>query len=257
MASAYLIEFDVLAGHHPGTGATLSNDVLVASGWRSIGDPDGGRFTNQTGGPLRAIYLKTNSPGDRFTVTAASAGRLFDTVWLKNDNTEVYFLDGHIPNNTTIPNLSAFWMRVPPNSDSEIQQCDSGGSCPFTGQAFAENPPPPSGASWIKIKSGRLAANEKWDRLYSACPSVLRNIGAYAESPDGRFVLFASNGAILLYDDKAASVSSLDIQETAFSTINRISFEDGEFILWRSGRQIRTLGPAKSKFTAIGRSSST
>lgn len=253
MSTAYHIEFDVLPGHEPGTGATLDNSVLQPSGWRSIGDPAGGRFTNQTGGPLRAIILKTNNSGDIFSITAESAGQLFDTVWLKNDNTQAYFLDGHIPNNNTIPNLAAFWMRVPPNSDSEIEQCDGGGSCPFTGQAFAENPPDPTGPSWVKIKSRRRAANEKWSRLHSACPSVFRDIKAYAESPDGRQVLFVSRGEVLLYDDNSRTVASMTVQETVFSTINRISFENGAFILWKDGRNVRSVHTPKVQFAIIGK----
>jgi hypothetical protein len=255
MSNSYTIEFDTLPGHQPGTGATLGQDVLQPSGWRSIGDPGGGSFTNSTGGPLRAIYLKANNPGDTFTITAASAGKLFDTVWLKNDNTEVYFLDGHVPNSNTIPNLSAFWMRVPPNPDSEIQQCDSGGACPFTGQAFAVDPPDPVGPAWNKIKSGAGAANEKWARLLSASPSAFRDIRAYAEASDGRRILFVSSGNVLLYDDSTTTVSRYPDQETIFSTVNRISFEGDNFILWRSGRPIRTLPLAAANFTPIGQPS--
>lgn len=253
MSNAYHIEFDVLPGHQPGTGATLDNSVLQLSGWRSIGDPGGGRFTNQTGGPLRAIFLKTNNPGDTFIITAQSAGQLFDTIWLKNDNTQVYFLDGHVPNKDTIPNLAAFWMRVPPNSDSEIQQCDGDGSCPFTGQAFAENPPAPSGPSWTKIKSRRSVANAVWSRLDSACPSLYRDIKAYAESPDGRQVLFVSRGELLLYDDNSRTVAIRAAQETLFSTINRISFDDGAFVLWKNGHRVRSLRLSEQKFTSIGK----
>jgi hypothetical protein len=255
MGNSYLIEFDTLPGHQPGTGATLDNSVLQPTPWRSIGDQDGGAFSNQTGGPLRAIYLKTNNPGDTFTVTAASAGRLFDTVWLKNDNTEVYFLDGHVPNQSTIPNLSAFWMRVPPNSDGEIQQCDSGGSCPFTGQAFAEDPPNPVGPTWTKIKSGRQARGDKWARLVSASPSAYRDLTAYAESPDGQKVLFVSGPDVLLYDDAAHVVSRLTGQQTIFSTVNRIAFEDGAFTLWSSGRRVKAIAPGGEHFTAIGQAS--
>jgi hypothetical protein len=252
MSVAYHIEFDILPGHNPGTGATLGNDVLQPSGWRSIGDPNGGSFNNQTGGPLRAIYLKTNKAGDTFVITAASAGRLFDTLWLKEDDTEALFLDAHIPSKNNVPNLASFWMRVPPNSDAELQQCDSGGGCPFTGQAFAENPPDPAGSAWKKIKSSRFTADDKWLRLHHACPSVFRDIKAYAESSDGRLVLFASGGMILLYDDSQSTVSAMSVYDTSVSTVNRISFENHEFALWRNGKLIRRIKPAESTFMAIG-----
>jgi hypothetical protein len=257
MPSAYTIEFDTLPGHQPGTGATLGPEVLQPSGWRSIGDSGGGSFANSTGGPLRAIYLKANNAGDTFNISAASAGSLFDTVWLKTDNTEAYFLDGHVPNSDTIPNLSSFWMRVPPNSDNEIQQCDSGGGCPFTGQAFAVNPPDPVGPAWKKIKSRVGAANAKWARLLSAAPSALRDIRTYAESQDGRRVLFVSSGELLLYDDATATVSRMSNQQTIFSRVNRISFEGSAFLLWRNGKVIRTLDFTADHFTAVGQSAVT
>ncbi len=252
MGRVYAVEFDLLAGHQPETGATLDNSVLQPSGWRSIGDSGGGRFTNQTGGPLRAIYLKTNNSGDTFSITPASAGRLFDTIWLKNDSTEVYFLDGHIPNGSTISNLAAFWMRVPPNPDTEIQQCDSGGGCPFTGQAFALNPADPAGPTWAKIKSRRNVANAKWDRLHSASPSAFRDIKAYAETPDDREVLFISNGEVLHYDNGTGMVAIAAVQMTAFSTVNRISFENGAFVLWKNGQIIQRINTSQVKFSPVG-----
>jgi hypothetical protein len=257
MPSEYQIEFDILAGHQPGTGATLTEDVLKPSGWRSIGASTGGRFTNRTGGPIKAIYIKTNKAGDTFRVTAESAGRLFDTVWLKTDNTEVYFLDGHVPNSTGIPNLGAFWMRVPANTTSEIEDCDQNGVCPFNGQVFSENPADPTGPGWARIKSARTGLSDRWRSLFAACPSDYREIIVYGESADGRHIAFISNGELLLFDDSSKSVSALAVQHTVFSTVNRISFDQGTFVLWSSGRAVRTLSLPKTKVLEIGRSQAT
>jgi hypothetical protein len=252
MPQAYLIEFDVLAGHQPSTGATLTPDVLEPSGWRSIGAATGGRFTNQTGVAIRAIHLKTNNAGDTFTVTAASAGRLFDTVWVKNDGTEAYFHDGHIPNNDGIPVFGAFWMRVPANTRAEIDNCDQNGVCPFTGQVFERNPPDPAGGAWTKVNSARDGLEEKWLRLFSACPSEYRDIKVYGETADGRQVLFIAGGELHLYEDDTGAVSTLAVQNTAFSTVNRIAHERGAFVLLRNGTVVREVRPPQAKFTRLG-----
>ena len=86
--SDFLIEFDLIDGHNPGTGATLSPVVLNPYGWRSIGDPEGGRFVNQTGETIRSIHLKTNNDDNRFVVNASSPGRLFDVAFVKTDGSE-------------------------------------------------------------------------------------------------------------------------------------------------------------------------
>src|SRR5438552_2963448 len=116
MARAFKIEFDTLPGHNPNTGATSSAAMLNPYGWRSIGATRGGRFANQTGGVVRAISLKANNPGDTFDITPESGGRLFATVWLKNDQTEAIFMDANIPVNPGGGSTTGvFWMRVPRN----------------------------------------------------------------------------------------------------------------------------------------------
>jgi hypothetical protein len=253
MANVYKIEFDILTGHQPGTGATLPPDVLQPTGWRSIGAATGGRFTNRTGGAIKAVHLKTNNAGDTFNITPDSAGQLFDTVWLKSDNTEAYFFDGHVPNSTGIPNLGAFWMRVPPNSDDEISNCDQNGVCPFTGQVYAENPADPTGPGWSKIKSARAGLDEKWRGLFAATPSDYRNISVYGESADGKQVAFVSRGELLLYDGDTRTVSALANQHTVYSTVNRISFDQGNLVLWSNGRPVRTLAVPKAHLLELGR----
>ena len=118
MAHEYLIEFDIMEGHSPGTGATLTEDLLQKTGWRSIGSPSGGQFVNNTGVTLTAVYIKTNNAGDTFKITADSAGRLFNTVWAKDDGTEAYFKDGNIPiSDGSSPNVGVFWILAENRSD--------------------------------------------------------------------------------------------------------------------------------------------
>ncbi len=251
MPQAYLIEFDLLDGHTPSTGATLEASELAATGWRSIGARTGGRFTNNTGVVIRAIYLKTNLAGDTFTITAASAGRLFDTVWLKNDHTEAYFLDGHIASGPGIPASAAFWMRVPPNSDDEIATCDGGGACPFTGQLFESNPPDPTGNGWTKVKSVRRG-DARWQRLVSACPSLYRDITVYGESPDGHHIVFISRGELHAYNDQKGELTTHATQKTVFSKVNRIAYDQGSFSLLSNGIVVHTLSLPKEKFSFLG-----
>jgi hypothetical protein len=207
--AAYLLEFDTLAGHTPGTGATLTQGVLNRTGWRSIGHPQGGRFVNRTGGTLRAIHLGVNGTGNVLQVTSASAGRLFNTIWAKligpDTASEVYFMDGNVAH------LGAFWMRVPRNTDGEIQQCDSGVECPFMGQAFAQNPAEPTGEGWTKLRSPPPPPTPRWGDLIAATPSDYRQIDAYGETPDGLDVLFFSHGELLHYDDRQKSVSLVEL----------------------------------------------
>jgi hypothetical protein len=157
MPQQYTLEFDLLDGHSPNTNGEIDNNAFNPVGWRSIGEPTGAAISNASGSALTACYMKANKQGDTFSVTAASAGRLFRTIWLKNDLTEVYFMGGNIAGN------AVFWMRVPPNSQSDINACNQCQfnppstdpncvtSCPFTGQVFPHDPPPPPSGSWTQI----------------------------------------------------------------------------------------------------------
>ena len=240
MARKFKIEFDVLAGHHPGTGATLSSDYLNTSGWRSIGNSMGGKFVNSTGSTIVAIYLKTLKTGDSFDIDVNSGGSLFDTIWLKKDGTEAYFMDARIPDSSVDPVSGRFWMRVPPNTDTEISACDNSQECPFLGQAFAQNPANPTGSDWSKIKSARDGLSVPFLALRNAMPSDSRDISNYAESADGSKIAFVSNGQLYVYDHASGHVSELGKQETILSTANRITVQDDVVTLWNSGRLLRT-----------------
>lgn len=149
--TTYLIEFDLLSGHTPGTHATLDRSVLQPTGWRSIGNPDGARIVNATGGVIRAIHIEINGGGNSFIITPESAGRLFKAIFVRTDPSgaivEAFFLGADVPND------DAFWMRVPPSSQREIEQCDKHSVCPFEGQVFPENPPVPEGEGWTELVS--------------------------------------------------------------------------------------------------------
>jgi len=253
MAREYLIEFDILEGHNPQTGATLVEAMLQKSGWRSIGSPSGGQFTNSTGVTLTAVYLKSNNPGDTLKVTADSGGRLFNTVWAKNDNTEAYFMDGNIPvSDGTNPNAGVFWMRVPRNSSSDISKCDNQGICPFTGQLFKVNPPAPAGQDWTKIRSSSDDLDETWRGLIAASPSAFREVDVYGVSPDGGRVAFISRGELLLYDARAKTVAILPTRHTALSTVNHIGFDAEKLLLSRNGKVIHSIADTKATFRAFG-----
>ncbi len=240
MTRKFKIEFDVLAGHHPGTGATLSSDSLNPSGWRSIGNAAGGKFVNATGSTIVAIYLKTLKTGDSFDIDANSGGTLFDTIWLKRDGTEAYFMDARVPDSSIDPVAGRFWMRVPPNTDTEISACDSSQECPFLGQAFAQNPANPTGSDWSKIKAAREGLSPTFLTLRDALPSDSRNIIHYGEAPDGSKIAFIANGQLYVYNHDSGQVSELGKQETIVSRANRITIHDDAVTLWNSGRSLRT-----------------
>lgn len=249
-----LIEFDTLLGHTPGTGATLPSAVLSLVGWRSIGHPDGGRFINRTGGTLRAIYLKSNSPSNAMTITTGSGGRLFNSIWAKltgpDTATEAYFMDGNVPN------FGAFWMRVPPNTPGEIQQCDSGLACPFMGQAFSVSPTVPTGPGWTKIVSPPTPPDPRWADLIAATPSEYRQIDAYGETPDGQNVLFISQGEVLHYDDLQKTVSLVEMSKVGTSpVVNAISFDpgSGSFDLLHNGNVVSQIKKTPSQMSELGR----
>ncbi|HEX3147668.1 MAG TPA: hypothetical protein VHR66_06255 [Gemmataceae bacterium] len=254
--AAYLIEFDTLAGHSPGTGATLTPPVLNLVGWRSIGDPGGGRFINRTGGTIRAIYLKANSSDNTLQVTSASGGRLFNTIWVKPGATagtvsEAYFLDGNVAS------FGSFWMRVPPNTSSEIQQCDAGQVCPFSGQVFAQNPTIPTGQGWTEIRSLAAPPTSVWGDLLSATPSEYRSIDAYGETPDGQHVLFLSHGEVLLFDNQKKTVSLVEPSKVGTAPpVNAIQFDPATkaFHLLHDGRVVNQIGLARVKTSELGRS---
>ena len=226
MAEFY-IEFDLLDGHSPGTGATLRSNVLDTYGWRSIGDPEGGRFINQTGVTIRAIHIKTNNDSNQFLVDGSSIGRLFDKAWFKEDGSEAIFMDANIPNV-----LGAFWMRTPANSRLEIQQCDSGDECPFSGQAFEQNPDEPTDQGWVEFRSSDSPSDERWAALRLATPSEYRNIQSYSESSDGSQILFLAKGETFLYSHSDKAVRNVSKPSTTSPKTNRITFESNEFLLW-------------------------
>jgi hypothetical protein len=252
--ATYLIEFDILTGHSPGTGATLTSSVLSLSGWRSIGDPGGGRFINRTGGVIRAIYLKVNGSTNDFQVTSASGGKLFNTIWAKLTGTdtasEVYFMDANVPS------FGAFWMRVPPNTQQEIGQCDSGQECPFMGQAYAQNPAAPTGTGWTKIRSPLPSTSRTWGDLIAATPSDYRQIDAYGETPDGSNILFLSQGEVLHYDDKQKAVSLVQPPKVGTSPlVNSIVFDAkaDSFNLLHNGIVVRQVKVNPAGMTELGR----
>jgi hypothetical protein len=256
MARAFKIEFDTLPGHNPNTGATLSAAMLNPYGWRSIGATRGGQFANQTGGDITSISLKANNPGDTFDIIPESAGRLFATVWLKNDQTETIFMDANIPVNPRASSTTGvFWMRVPRNDEDDIDRCDNQGQCPFRGKVFPRNPPDPPASSWRRIRSDFRTLNDRWRALMAACPSEFREIQTYGESPDGQYTAFLANGNLLLFDAVAGAVSVLDARHTALSLVNHISFRDGEFVLASNGTSIQSIGirPDRSRFSEVGR----
>jgi hypothetical protein len=254
--ATFFIEFDTLAGHNPGTGATLPPQVLSPVGWRSIGNPGGGRFINQTGGTIRAIHLAVNGTANVFRVTSASAGRLFNTVWAKltvppDTASEVYFMDGNVAN------FGAFWMRVPPNTPGEIQQCDSGQECPFQGQVYAQNPAAPAGPGWTRLRSPLPAATPRWADLIAATPSDYREIAAYGETPDGQSILFLSHGELLHYDDGKKTVSRVAPPKAGTSPpVNAIAFDAsaGAFNLLHNGTVVGRVKAANPPgLTELGR----
>jgi hypothetical protein len=264
MPRAFTIEFDLLSGHHTTSKASIGELGLNPYGWRSIGNTNGARIYNASGGVLTAIYLKTNNPGDTFTVTPDSGGSLFLTIWLKNDNTEAYFMDAHIPVITDPTSYGSFWMKVPPSDADDLTRCDdchnqqptSGciQSCPFTGQVFRSNPPDPPAASWKKVKGALNRMNDRWRSLMAACPSSFREIQIYFESPDKRHTIFVSNGDVLLYDDRAKDVAILETRHTELPTVNHVSFEDDAFVLFRNGVVIQKVRvhPDRAGFRKVG-----
>lgn len=252
--ATYLIEFDTLAGHSPGTGATLPQQVLSPTGWRSIGNPQGGRFINQTGGAIRAIHLAVNGSANAFQVTPASGGRLFTTIWVKQTApgvvSEVYFMGANVPN------FGAFWMRVPPNTQPEIQQCDAGQACPFTGQVFAQNPPPPTGAGWTQLSARAPAQSPLWADLIAATPSEYRQIDAYGETPDGKTVLFLSHGEVLHYDGVQKVVSRVAPAKVGTALpVNAVRFDaaTGAFQLLNNGTVTGEVAAHPTGLTEVGR----
>lgn len=264
MPRAFKIEFDILQGHNPNTGAVIPAELLNPYGWRSIGASRGGRFANRTGGVMTAISIKANNAGDTLDVTPESGGRLFPTIWLKNDATEAIFSDANIPINPSSGSTTGvFWMRVPRNDEEDLARCDdchqkTGGSCeaqcPFTGQAFQRNPPDPPSGGWRKLRSDFRNMDERWKSLMAACPSTFREIQIYGHSPEGQYTLFLSNGDVLLFDASDKSVSILEDPQTDLVSVNDISFHKDHFVLASNGATVRTVGVKanKSGFCDLG-----
>jgi hypothetical protein len=234
----FFIEFDILAGHSPSTGAVLSSLVLQSHGWASIGEKEGGRFVNKTGKTVRAIHLKSNVASYTFKVTADSGGRLFPEIWVKDDGSEAWFLGGNVPR------LGAFWMRVPANTQNESVRCRDQRVCPFSGQVFEVSPPGPTEPGWTKIRTAPESPSELWKQLIDATPSEYREIQSYGESPDGRYILFVATGQILLFDSHTKSVALVPSYDSTLLPVNRIAVDGGDFVLMQSGKIVRRVSPS-------------
>ena len=240
----YLIEFDILNGHNPGTGATLPPDVLQLTGWRSIGAAQGGRFTNLTGVPIRSIYLRIADAANAFTITAESGGRLFNTIWTRTNDagevTEVYFLNGNIPSGFN----SRFWMRVPRNTDGELQSCDAGQACPFEGKVLDQNPAFPNEPGWTVLHDTPLPDDPHLAELLVAAPSEFRNVDTFGVSDDGRHTLFTASGEVFLYDRQSKEVSRYEPPKVGtVPEVDSIRFdaEKKYFRLENKGKTVRRI----------------
>lgn len=248
----FYIEFDLLDGHSPSTGATLNKNNLNSHGWRSIGNPNGARIVNETGKTIRAIHMKTKSNMNVFRVDTHSLGRLFDAAWFKADGSEVYFAGANIPSGDPTQNniperATVFWNRVPPSTRQEIHACDNCHECPFEGQVFDTNPAVPTGSEWQEIRRVLPPEGELWKALWDATPSAFRDIEIYCQHPDNNQVLFISRDEIFLYTHDSNSLKNVT-GKTFANAVNSITECSGGFLLWSNGRQIRAIGPKKSAF---------
>lgn len=93
--SHYLIEFGPARS---GEQVILGPDTLNSTGWRSIGNPDGVTFSNETNETITSLYIKTNYPEDRFVLNPDSLGGVFQRAWISSDGTEFLFVGADIPN---------------------------------------------------------------------------------------------------------------------------------------------------------------
>jgi hypothetical protein len=252
--ASFLIAFDILLGHSPTTGASLTPDVLTLVGWRSIGGAGGGRFTNRTGKTIRAIYLKITNPVHSFSILPTSGGRLFSEVWVKADATgavsEVYFLKGNVS-----PAFGSFWMQVPTNSNSEIQACDTGAACPFAGRVFEQNPVMPPGPGWTQVPSAHPLVQAGLEDLIEATPSEYRAIDLYSQSANGEEVLFLAAGEVLLYNRSKKAVSLYTPPKVGTAPqIDAVGFdkETDSFHLLHKGAVVQRIDKSAASLKEIG-----
>jgi hypothetical protein len=234
--ASFLIEFDTPTGHTTATNVPLTPPVLQLVGWRSIGNPQGGRFINQTGKVLRAAYLKIENATNSFQITPQSGGRLFPTIWVKPDASggvsEVYFLDGHVLQ------FGAFWMRVPANTPTEIQDCDTQQACPFSGRVFEQNPPIPQGAGWVQLNTANPLPAGHFANLLAATPSEFRGIDLYGDAPASRHVVFVANGEAFAYDKEQGTVFRPIMPKVGtLPKVNAIAYNEEQkaFVLLQNG----------------------
>ncbi len=195
IATDYAIRFDYGVDHPDASdGPELKAKMFNWFKWRSVGWKKGGLFQNTSGQEIKAVHIKVTHPrtaqnptGDLLAIASDPEDGVFDTIYLKDDYTEVIFSSskGAVANGQTL------WNKVTKSTTGEITACRNNGEdiCPLEGKLFS-TPQEPSEGKWTKIKSPGNEA-ELWKPI-AALPRRFRQIDVYGVSNDEKFVVFAS-----------------------------------------------------------------
>ncbi len=254
IATDYAIRFDYGVDHPDASdGPELKAKMFNWFKWRSVGWKKGGLFQNTSGQEIKAVHIKVTHPrtaqnptGDLLAIASDPEDGVFDTIYLKDDYTEVIFSSskGAVANGQTL------WNKVTKSTTGEITACRNNGEdiCPLEGKLFS-TPQEPSEGKWTKIKSPGNEA-ELWKPI-AALPRRFRQIDVYGVSNDEKFVVFASRNRVLAFSTQADRAFYIDAEALEPEGINRITFENGQFVLYRSGVAGSKFTPGEWKVTEI------
>jgi hypothetical protein len=105
---------------------------------------------------------------------------------------------------------------------------------------------PPQGEHWTKIRSPSDA--KPWKPV-TALPPRLQAVDVYGVSDDENFMVFVARDRVLGYDAAAHRAFYIDVPSLESEGINRVAFERGQFVLYRSGVAGSRFTPASWKVT--------
>ena len=233
----YTVEFSCYGTSSPtcqnvspvGQYGPFGTEVLAWHGWVSLGFANGSTMQNATGTKISAIRMKVKNQGDSFKVGPIAGGPLFSEVYRKKaDSSELIFNQG--PSGTGVDDGVTFWSRVVPKSPGYNTSTPD-----FDGLASASDftDPQMHPDAWERISP----PNALWDALRSTAPLEADKIEIYAESDGPKpLIVYLSHGTLKFFD--ADRRKHYRLNASIPSGVNRISFAEGKFTVWKDGDEL-------------------
>jgi hypothetical protein len=231
-AADYRVEFSK-NGTGGQTVSLASGEITNWHPWHTINDPQGVNIFNGSGAQIKAVWIKVNdSTADHFAVAFDAGHDLFPTVWKKNDNSEVLFLDGD-----NFMSMDTIWNRV---NDTSGATGTTGNI--FTGRLYTENPPVPQG--WVQVSRTppvhhEAVARAPWTEIVQNLPMRFRRrITTYTTDENESTLVLLSRNIPFAYNVASKELRPVLIQVPYKNGANRLTLKKNVLELWKDGELV-------------------